>query len=296
MQAGPQAWHIIRASRVSVFLMDTEQSYRDNETTRRAQIEAWAKEQGVESVKVISLADAQFRCGGSKEYVAWMESMIGLSGPPRPDLSWRKDDGRKAGKFLFEVVDDPEALDDRLRSHLEEGRNARLVSSYARKWATKGIANPHDLPEDEKDFSIAYERDGERRRWSRVWNYAPDSDYAMFIQGTPGSRMHDDPLCEVGCPYVIRGFDYDYLGVLWLNDLVWRGDGWVADTKHVHEIALRKTVAAAKKKDPSGEAQDLLLRRVQRGYRILLSRAIRGLYVWFEDPETKAHVEGLLRG
>src|SRR5262249_55481162 len=163
-----------------------------------------------------------------------------------------------------------EALDDRLRSHLNEGRSARLVSSYARKWATKGIAKPHDLPEDEKDFSITYERDGERRRWSRVWNYGPNSDYAMFIQGTPGSRMYEDPLCEVGCPYVIRGFDYDYLGVLWLNDLVWRGDGWVADTKHVHEIALRKTVAAAKKKDTSGVAQDLLLRRVQRGYRILL--------------------------
>ena len=35
-----------------------------------------------------------------------------------------------------------------------------------------------------------------------------------------------DPLCEVGCPYVVRGFDYDYVGVLWLSDLVWRGR-WV---------------------------------------------------------------------
>jgi DUF2075 family protein len=28
----------------------------------------------------------------------------------------------------------------------------------------------------------------------------------------------------------------------------------------------------------------------------LLSRAIRGTYVWFEDEETRTHVEGLLAG
>jgi hypothetical protein len=39
MHAGPQAWHVIRSSRVSVFLMDGEQSYRDNETTPRASLE-----------------------------------------------------------------------------------------------------------------------------------------------------------------------------------------------------------------------------------------------------------------
>jgi DUF2075 family protein len=36
--------------------------------------------------------------------------------------------------------------------------------------------------------------------------------------------MHTDPLCEVGCPCAVRGFDFDYLGLLWLGDLLW-GDG-----------------------------------------------------------------------
>jgi DUF2075 family protein len=296
MQAGPQAWHIIRASRVSVFLMDTEQSYRDNETTRRAQIECWAEEHGVGPVATISLADAQFRCGGSKEYIDWMESMLGLTEHAATDLSWRKGGVRGAGRFQFEIVDYPEDLDQRLRHRLAEGGSARVVSSYARKWVTKRDNDPHDLPEDKRDFLISYVRDGRTFRWSRIWNYAPDENYAMFIQAPRGSRMHDDPLCEVGCPYVIRGFDYDYLGVLWLSDLVWRGDRWVADTDHIHEIALRKTVATAKRSGPTSEARDVLLRKVQRGYRILLSRAIRGLYVWFEDEETRAHVEGLLRG
>lgn len=31
--------------------------------------------------------------------------------------------------------------------------------------------------------------------------------------------MHQDPLSEVGCPYVVRGFDFDYVGLLWLEDI-----------------------------------------------------------------------------
>jgi DNA replication protein DnaC len=34
--------------------------------------------------------------------------------------------------------------------------------------------------------------------------------------------------------------------------------------------------------------------RLARAYRILLSRAIRGVYVWFEDEETRAYVESRL--
>ena len=107
--------------------------------------------------------------------------------------------------------------------------------------------------------------------------------------------MANDPLCEVGCPYVVRGFDYDYTGVLWMSDLVWRGDRWVAQPEHIHESAWRKTLAAARRERGHGPNSDDLLRQLQRGYRILLSRAIRGTFVWFEDPETKAHIERLLR-
>lgn len=37
-----------------------------------------------------------------------------------------------------------------------------------------------------------------------------------------------------------------------------------------------------------------LLRRTQQAYRILLTRAMKGIYVWFEDDETRNYVRGLL--
>jgi hypothetical protein len=292
MHAGPQAWHVIRSSRVSVFLMDGEQSYRDNETTSRASIEQFAKEFGVEDVEVVSLAGAQFRCAGSAEYMAWLDSALGLEPSPSAPRQWRRGHG---GPFEFEIVDDPDRLDAALRTRVAEGRSVRLLASYARPWLTNGMSCPHSAPGLAKDFQLMYDRDGDPQTWSRIWNYAPEQDYTLFVQAPPDSYMATDPLGEVGCPYVVRGFDFDYVGVLWLSDLVWRRDHWEADLAHIHESGWRKTRSNARKEKGKGPETRELVRRLQRGYRILLSRAIRGAFVWFEDAETRAHLEGLLK-
>jgi hypothetical protein len=300
MHAGPQAWHIIRASRVSIFLMDGEQSYRDNETTTRDRIIDYAREQGVAEVEVISLADQQFRCGGSAEYVRWMEDTLQLGPPDRPtNLSWRLSAASPKGRFLFEVVDSPLDLDEALRGHIAEGRSACLVANYARKWKTKKILRPHSVAPEEMDFHIPLPGTSPVRHWSRIWNHAPDEDYSLFIQRPAGTAIHADPLCEVGCPYVVRGFDFDYLGLLWLGDLVRRGNEWQHQLPHIHESAWKKTIAAAKKKGrrmPAPEAIDKLVHRLKRGYRILLSRAVRGVYVWAEDAETRDYLRSRLQG
>ena len=106
--------------------------------------------------------------------------------------------------------------------------------------------------------------------------------------------MHKNPLNEVGCPYVLWGFDYDCLGVLWLNDLVWREDRWIVQPAHVHETAIKSTLAAARKRRPA--AMEELMNRVRRAHRILLTRAIKGVYVYVDDPETKEHLEDLIAG
>ncbi len=295
LHAGPQAWHVIRASRVSVFLLDPEQSYRDNETTTLQRIRDFAADFDAE-VTEISLAGSQFRCGGSVEYMNWLEDVLS----PKPaarrasttasSLAWR---GNQVGSFEFEVVDDPQQLEDSLRPHIARGRSARLLASYARKWKTQHALHPHRLPVVDQDFVIPYHRGAEARTWSRVWNYAPDQDYSVFIQAPKGSATAADPLCEVGCPYVVRGFDFDYVGLLWLSDLVWRRDRWHVDLGHVHEVAWRLGVAAVKRGTPG--AEERLVQQLLRGYRILMSRAIRGTYVWFEDEETRDHMHLLLR-
>ena len=170
---------------------------------------------------------------------------------------------------------------------------ARLLASYARQWKTKGNAHPHDLPDDMKDFHEYYHADGERKTWSRIWNYVPDgSDYTYYIQARDGSRMQGDPLSEVGCPYAVRGFDFDYIGLLWFSDLSWRDTRWCVDAGHVFETGIQRTRnQALKEKDPDGPEHQQLLREVIQGYRILLTRPMKGVYLWFEDSATRDFVE-----
>ncbi len=109
--------------------------------------------------------------------------------------------------------------------------------------------------------------------------------------------MATDPLQEVGCPYVVRGFDYDYLGILWLKDLTFWANGWKFDLAHIFESGWRQTMADVKrekKKRQEGPAHEELKRRLKQAYRILFSRALKGVYVWFEDDETRKYVESLL--
>ena len=285
---GPQAYHIMRTSVVSIFFLDAEQSFRDRENTTVADIRRWAAELGAEVHEDVSLRGSQFRCAGSTEYVEWLERL--LRGDPPEELRrlarvWRRHLDLQMFRSLAE-------MERALRNRIAEGRSARLLASYARKWKTRDAANPHALPPQMQDFN---EPDG-AGSWSRPWNYVPrGTDYTAFVQAAPGSRMAEDALSEVGCAYAVRGFDFDYTGFLWLGDLLWRGDRWVIDQAHVFESGLINQLRRAKAETmPYGRENTALRAAVARAYRILMSRHMRGIYLWFEDDETRRHVEACL--
>ena len=103
---------------------------------------------------------------------------------------------------------------------------------------------------------------------------------------------HVEPLVRCClCPYVVRNFDLDYVGLLWFSDLVWRTDKWVLQLGNVHEtgISRMKSRAASNPKDYLD-----VLNAVKAAYRILLTRAMKGVYIWCEDQETREFLEQCL--
>lgn len=119
------------------------------------------------------------------------------------------------------------------------------------------------------------------------------NDYTPYVQDRPGTVMAKDPLSEVGCPYAVRGFDFGYVGLIWLDDLVRRRDRWVVQVDSVHESGMRLIKTRALYEGaiaPSGPNGAILLEKVAQAYRILLSRAIRGLFLWASDQETCQHL------
>lgn len=341
---GPQAFHIMRCSRLAIFFLDPEQSFRARENTTIEDIESWALELGA-SVERVSLQGVQFRCAGSAEYVAWVESL--LSGDSEelnrvyasawyqdataserpislrggnvfalPVRTGRRDDaaqtlvaaeatsGRTVGvprlersTMAFRVFSDPFDMETELRRHSKH-HSVRLVSTYSRRWKTEGSTYPHQLPPEALDFHEPVEQqDGTHRIWSRPWNFVPGQDYTGFVAGRLGLPIHDDPLCEVGCTYAVRGFDFDYLGLLWLDDLVWRDGRWIAQLEHVHESGISVLVRQAIKEgpvSPIGPKGANVVEKLRQAYRILLTRSIRGMLVWIPDAETREHVTNSL--
>lgn len=321
---GPQAYHIIRGSLVSIFLLDPHQGFRTRENTTIADMTLWAQSMGAYVPDTIRLDSSQFRCGGSKEYVDWIDSLwVSDSPTPLRELAkqWNgestkpsndgtsepslkaaegpgtyhkgKTQAKSPRKFIFEVVDSPFNLDDTLTEHSQSGASVRLVASFARKWKSKQVNPPHQLPPHLQDFYLPFAND---RHWSRVWNFAPNGNYTWFIQAPEGTPMHANPLAEVGCSYAIRGFDYDYLGLIWLSDVVWRENRWVVQPEHVFETGITGLITQAiDELNCDGPAHKALLQRMQQSYRILMTRAIKGLYVWFEDEETREHVNASIQ-
>ena len=69
------------------------------------------------------------------------------------------------------------------------------------------------------------------------------------MQGVEGSTMNSYPLSEIGCPYVVRGFDYSWVGIIWLKDFIYRKDlgGWCIAAKYVEETGIAAIKGKAKK-------------------------------------------------
>lgn len=331
---GPQAYHIIRASTLSIFFLDPEQGFRHRENTTLDDLRGWAREHEAGEVIEVSLEGVQFRCAGSNEYVDWIEGLLDGNSVERnrvmaaawyvsPAITQPDAAVQVAGSavparlaaqpiapfktksnvvalrsttrrqpFDFRVFDDPVSMEQALRHEMNRGATARLLSTYSRPWRTRGQPNPHELPASLQDFHERVEQGGRESEWCRVWNVVPKGtdDYSHFVQGSPGSRIAQDSLCEVGCPYAVRGFDYDYVGVLWLEDFLWRNNHWILGLDHIHETGIEQLVNKARQERSTGMAANAVQKKVAQAYRIILTRALRGLFVWVKDGETRDHI------
>ena len=79
---------------------------------------------------------------------------------------------------------------------------------------------------------------------------------------------------QVGCVYTAQGFEFDYVGVIFGPDLVYRpmGGGWVGQRHESRDRIVSRGVTDAE-----------FTAFVKSTYRVLLTRGLRGCYVYFID-------------
>ncbi len=255
-----QIEELIRAAKTTVFFIDDMQVVRPGEVGSSELIRSTAAGLGCDLVETEEL-EAQFRCNGSDRFIRWVDTTLGLRRTTQ--VLWDADD-----PFVFDVVDSPNELEALIRTRAAEGHTARLSAGFCWPWS-----NP--LP----DGTLV--RDVVIGDWRMPWNAKPEA--GRLAAGIPKSNYWaSDPggIEQVGCVYTAQGFEYDWAGVIWGRDLVYRpGEGWVGQPEHSKDSVVRR------ERDPAR-----FTTLVKQTYRVLLTRGLQGCAIYFQDPQTRDFV------
>lgn len=255
----PQVDELIAVARVPVFLLDEHQVVRPGEIGTIADIRAAADRVGL-TVREVDL-DGQFRCGGSRLYEEWVLRLLGLE--PGGPVPWEGDD-----TFSLGVAEEPSLMEARLHQMLDQGYGARIAAGYCWPWSDAKTGRPLRL-----DVQIG--------DWHKPWNNKKETSH----EGAPGTPFWASDAAgfgQVGCVYTAQGFEYDYAGVIIGPDLVWRDDRWVAQPERSHDSQVKRAPA---------EDFD---RAVRNTYKVLLTRGMRGAFIYSTDAETQGMLRNLV--
>ena len=265
----PPVEQIIRCAKTTVFFIDDHQSVRSQEVGSSDMIKSSAEKfsAGYEEVQLLS----QFRCAGSDNYLDWLEYVLGYNSRPT-DIS--KDD-----RFEFRIFDDPNKLYEVIKEHEQQKPNsARLVAGYCWPWS-KELQSDGSLAKDvmivEHGFAMPWEAQDNYSN-GRLMRGIPKWYQWAY---TPGGVE------QVGCIYTAQGFEFDYVGVIVGPDIKY-------DKEH---DCLSFDISATC--DPTlRRSQDHFGTYVRNIYRVLMSRGMKGCYVYFCDKQVEAYFRKHIKG
>jgi uncharacterized protein len=170
------------------------------------------------------------------------------------------------------VLDSPQAVHDLITEKNRANNKSRVVAGYCWKWPSK---------KQRAAFDIEIAEHGYRKRWNVTDGPSP------WIIG-PGS------IDEVGCIHTCQGLELDYVGVIVGPDLVVRNGEVVCrpEKRASSDRSIRGYKELLKRDPASGKAR--LDRIIKNTYRTLMTRGMKGCYVYCTDPETAEYLKSRL--
>ncbi|MCQ4336456.1 MAG: DUF2075 domain-containing protein [Sulfolobales archaeon] len=195
------------------------------------------------------------------------------------------------GNFDFRIFDDITGMLNELENRRKRGKIALICSFTESEGDTKDKTNWNNI----KNIRIGYPLQSGFDLYKGVkfkgeelkikWLMHERVEYPKYWNNEL------DPLKYCSSVYGAQGFEADYVGVVWGRDLVWRNNGWTVNPDPITDyVGGRVSLKAIAYKDKK-KALALLKNR----YYIMLTRGLRGVYVFFEDKETASAVKKLIK-
>jgi len=245
----PQIEELLRVAKLSIFFIDERQIVRPNE---------------IGSVQLIREAIKKFGVDDDDISEFELKTQFRCSGSDAY-LQWLDDAlkiqesniARFDEKMQFKIFDDPLQMMDEIRArNVEKKNSARIVAGFCWPWSK---------PNPDGSLVNDVKVDGLEMPWEKkdqFWKWATD----------------DSGMEQVGTVYTAQGFEFDYIAVVFGKDLVYDQTmgGWKAIPENSHDRQVKRN-------NPK------LVEHFKNVYRVLMSRAHKGVYVYFMDKETEKY-------
>lgn len=249
-----QIKELIHAARCTVFFVDDDQRVTMADIGDAEALRRWAKSMGAELTELA--LSSQFRCSGSDGYLAWLDDVLEIRATANTTL----DD---AG-YDLRMLDSPSELHQLIEKRNALNNKARVVAGYCWAWPSKKDPKADDIVIGLPDGGA----------YQRQWNL--DSDGSLWIMAPESVR-------QVGCIHTCQGLEVDYIGVIIGPDLVYRdGQVTVVPSARANSDKSIKGLKSLRKQDPQG-ATELADRIIKNTYRTLMTRGMKGCYVYCCD-------------
>jgi len=256
-----QVKEVIASAKCTVMFVDDDQMVTLNDIGHSSELERWARSLDAE-VTHLELS-SQFRCSGSDGYLAWIDDVLGI----RPTASDAPSD-----EFDFRVMDSPAALHDAIADRNRHNNKSRVVAGYCRDWKSKKNPGAFDIEFAEHDY---------RKRW----NLSQDGSLWIIAR---------ESIDEVGCIHTCQGLELDYVGVIIGPDLVARAGKLIAVPGK--RSKMDRSIRGWKKlmTEAPEQTHTRLDRIIRNTYRTLMTRGMKGCYVYCSDAETEQYFRSVV--
>ena len=251
-----QIKEIIYASKTSVFFIDEKQmvTLKDIGTIANIKHFAYFYQANVEEFEL----NSQFRCNGSDSYLDFIDHFLYNK---RGSISFQ---------FDFRVMDSPNELRELIKQK-NTNNNARLVAGFCWTRNAKNADNQNYMDIHIGDFEAS-------------WNLKHGEPFA-----TRKSAIY-----EVGCVHNVQGLEFDYIGVIIGPDLKYEQGKVVTDYKkraNTEKSLYGLRVLMKQDKEYYEKLADTLIRNT---YRVLLTRGIKGCYVYACDLALQKYLKKII--
>ena len=258
---------IIRAAKITVFFIDDRQAIRGVEIGSASMIRE-AAERWNASVEECELK-SQFRCNGSDNYLNWLEQVL---------YNKQVTSHFDTEDFDLRIMDSPQKMYESLvEQNNVPGQTARLMAGFCWPWSTNVVNG--DLVKDVKigTFAMPWETNDKVDRRSLRVSYPRWYEWAYKPEG----------IKQVGCIYTSQGYEFNYAGVIIGPDLKYDPveDKIITDKSACKDPVLKRT-----QKEATMTFDDY----VRNIYRVLMSRGMKGCYLYVCDKELRKYLKELI--